>query len=207
MSDKKGFAMVFVLMITSLLFILGISLLGLSLSEYRIGMAYSDIPKAQYLAESGLNIVRYAFEEKDADGEYKIKKSINTEIDTEIGKIKGKGHNTDKELVEAKINAANKVIKDFIDGIHLPTSSSGGTIVIEVTSDKITDKNEYEDIHPGKDVLKDGTDHNNYYSFTVHIKSTGKYKNITRTGTADITFDFSQTNPEDITKIITWKIE
>jgi len=215
MSDKKGFAMVFVLMITSLLFILGISLLGLSLSEYRISMAYSDIPRAQYLAESGLNAVRYAFEEKNADGEYKIKKSI----DMEIGKIKRNGYNTDKEWVEAKISSANKAIKDFINGIHSLPSTSGSTMVIDVTFDDIIDKNKtdnnYVDVYHGiwpfgwleQNVLKDGTDHNNYYKFTVHIESEGIYKKITRNGTADITFDFSQTDPDNITTINGWKIE
>lgn len=206
--------MVFVLMITSLLFIFGISLLGLTLSEYRITYAYANISKAEYLAESGLNQVLYALTSSADEIENSIKAAINN--------IKRDSYGTDKQWIGAKVDGANKAFNDGLGRIKtsinfnqpIDVYTDGHFSVNKIDVIGVSDINTYHDVwHDDRhhdwieeDVLI-GSDENHYYNFSISVETEGVYQNVTRKGTAELEFHFDKSQDDGLAEIKSWKIE
>ncbi len=209
--SNKGFVMVFVLITASLLLIFGMSLMGLALSEYRIANAYAGIPKSQYLAESGLNQIRYALLYHAGE--------IDSSITDAVDDINAGSYDTDKLRIAAKVRAANNAFDAALDDVKNSVGSGGKNNVYEdgyfkINKINVTEKvsdvnayhNEYDPQKERKDVL-DGSDINDYHTFVISIEAEGSYRNIIRKGTAELRFHFDSLSEDGITNIESWKIE
>ncbi|ADL68799.1 pilus assembly PilX N-terminal domain-containing protein [Thermoanaerobacterium thermosaccharolyticum] len=61
MSNSKGSALIFTLMVILILTVLGVSILELSLTEFKISASYGNNVLSRYAAEAGLDILKSEF--------------------------------------------------------------------------------------------------------------------------------------------------
>lgn len=180
MYNEKGSALIFTLMVILILTVLGVAILEVTIVDYKVSAAYTNTISANYAAEAGLDIVKGEFNQSLlstlSNGAQNIINNANGMISQDIL------YQSIYLFVQSYLQ--NNVFSKYINKSFALGDSGQSYSIDNINLDPYTT----------------GTG----LKYTIHISTTGRYRNITRHGYADLILDLGATgNPLTISK---WSI-
>lgn len=191
MSDNKGSALIFTLMVILILSVLGIVVLEMSLYEYKTSYAYGNNISANYSAEAGLDIAKgaFTFNKEEMDN---IKNIMNNTANKIISEYQKNNLPLYPEvLYQAIYNAVRKYLEDNVINNNkgkLYILNSGDSNILnqtQITNINIIDNYTYNQARP-------------LPKFTIAVRTEGTYNKLKRYGNAILIFDLNDGNPLSI---------
>ncbi|ORX22341.1 hypothetical protein BVF91_12145 [Thermoanaerobacterium sp. PSU-2] len=185
MYNSKGSALIFTLMIILILTVLGISILELSLTEFKISSSYGNDVLSRYAAEAGLDILKSEFNAKllntlknNAQG------IIDSNYDTKNGTYKVSMDQLYSLIFnDTKNYLYNNVFNRYLNEGNVSLGSTGQ--IYNITSISFNQQEGME--------------------YDIHIETIGIYRNIKSYGHADLILNLQASgNPISISS---WVID
>ncbi|MGF7399489.1 pilus assembly PilX N-terminal domain-containing protein [Thermoanaerobacterium thermosaccharolyticum] len=185
MSHSKGSALIFTLMVILILTVLGVSILELSLTEFKISASYGNDVLSRYAAEAGLDILKSEFNTNLLTA---LKNNAQRIIDSNYDMEKGTYKVSMDQLYSLIFNDTknylyNNVFNKYLSEGNVALGNTGQIYKISSIS-----FNQEEGMQ-----------------YTIHIETVGIYRNIKSYGHADLILNLQATgNPITISN---WTID
>lgn len=177
MYNEKGSALIFTLMVILILTILGVAILEVSLSEYKISAAYTNSVSANYAAEAGLDAVKGEFNKSLLDA---LSNGAQNIIDNTKGMI------SQEDLYQRIYSYVQSYLQNNVFNKYLDKSFDLGDSGQSYSIDGIS-----LDPYTAGMGLK----------YTIKVSTIGRCKNIIHHGYAEFILDLGATgNPITINK-------
>jgi type IV pilus assembly protein PilX len=189
MTDDKGSALIFTLMVILILSVLGITILEMSLYEYKMSYAYGKNISVNYVAEAGIDIT----------------KSI---IKNDLPNIQNIIEQTQKNIIDQYNNILHQ--DPPIGAVYMRVDYAVREHLIQVINDIIKNNNTYklnnDSITKINNIDIKDEDNPQWPKFTIKVETVGTYKNITKYGHATLVLDLNKSN-NDVLSIQSWTID
>jgi hypothetical protein len=193
MSNNKGSALIFTLMVILILSVLGVAVIEMSLYEYKVSYAYANSISVDYSAEAGLDIAKGCFNNNELINIKNIMDETKNNIINQYQQI------NQELLYTAVYQAVRKYLEgtppDYKDGIFtnyigktylLDDNVSGIKNATTISSMKITDTYIFDKNNP-------------LPKFTIQVETMGTYRKLKKYGHAVLILDLNkQGNPLSI---------
>ncbi|SNX55346.1 PilX N-terminal domain-containing pilus assembly protein [Thermoanaerobacterium sp. RBIITD] len=187
MYNNKGSALIFTLMVLLVLSVLGVTVLEISLYEYKASYAYGNNISVNYSAEAGLDIAKGIFSQQMMTD---LNNLMNSVAKTIIATYKQVNKNVDPNVLYQGIYQA---VKSYLEQTVFPQyiklyTLNGNNMTAKINSITIIPPYyQYKDNEPS------------YPYFYIKVESTGTYGKLTRYGHATLILDLNKSgNPLSI---------
>ncbi|PHO06289.1 hypothetical protein BFT35_12020 [Thermoanaerobacterium thermosaccharolyticum] len=189
MINSKGSALIFTLMIILILSVLGISVLDLSLYDYKSSYAYSNAVSVNNAAEAGLDIAKGIFNDDLINNIKNIITNTANAIINEYNSLSLPQQVPREVLYAAIYQAVRQYLETNVFNLYQNYQyylDDGKKINVTISAIKITDSYTYDDSNP-------------LPKFTIKVETVGTYKNLKKYGHAIFILDLNKSgNPLSI---------
>ncbi|AST59161.1 PilX-like protein [Thermoanaerobacterium thermosaccharolyticum] len=185
MSNSKGSALIFTLMVILILTVLGVSILELSLTEFKISASYGNDVLSRYAAEAGLDILKSEFNTNLLTA---LKNNAQRIIDNNYDMEKGTYKVSMDQLYSLIFNDTKNYLYSYVFNKYLnegnvALGNTGQIYKISSIAFTLDEKMQY----------------------IIHVETVGIYRNIKSYGHADLILNLQATgNPITISN---WTID
>jgi len=185
MSNSKGSALIFTLMVILILTVLGVSILELSLTEFKISASYGNDVLSRYAAEAGLDILKSEFNTNLLTA---LKNNAQRIIDNNYDMEKGTYKVSMDQLYSLIFNDTKNYLYSYVFNKYL----NEGNVALGNTGQIYNISNITFTQDEGM-------------QYIIHIETVGIYRNIKSYGHADLILNLQATgNPITISN---WTID
>ncbi|HHW56711.1 MAG TPA: hypothetical protein GXX15_03365 [Clostridia bacterium] len=177
MSNERGSALIFTLMVILILTVLGVAILEVAVANYKMSYAYANSISATYAAEAGLEKAKSEF---NSDLLNALSNIARTKINSNAGKV------------------SNEIL---VQDIYIDVAS-----YLQQNVFSKYPQTGYLGDNGQKYTVKSISLDSNYVrlTYTIHIYSEGEYKNVKKEGYAQLVINLESPNPLTISK---WEIK
>lgn len=185
MSNSKGSALIFTLMVILILTVLGVSILELSLTEFKISASYGNDVLSRYAAEAGLDI---------------LKSEFNTNLLTAL-------KNNAQGIIDSNYDTKNGTYKISIDQLYSLIFNDTKNYLYSNVFNKYLNEGNVALGNTGQiyKITSISFNQEEGMQYNIHIETIGIYRNIKSYGHADIILNL-QASGNPIT-ISSWIID
>ncbi|MGF7397057.1 pilus assembly PilX N-terminal domain-containing protein [Thermoanaerobacterium thermosaccharolyticum] len=185
MSNNKGSALIFTLMVILILTVLGVAILGISLTEYKVSSSYSSDVLSRYAAEAGLDILKSEF---NANLLMTLKSNAQKIIDS----------NYDEE---------KKIYKISMDELYSLIFNDTKNYLYNNVFNKYLNKGDVAFGNTGQiyKIISITFNQEEKLEYSIHIETIGIYRNTKSYGHADLILNLQATGNPII--ISNWTID
>ncbi|MDI3311322.1 MAG: pilus assembly PilX N-terminal domain-containing protein [Thermoanaerobacterium sp.] len=185
MSNSKGSALIFTLMIILILTVLGVSILELSLTEFKISSSYGNDVLSRYAAEAGLDI---------------LKSEFNTNL---LNNLKSNA----QKIIDSNYDKGNGTYKISMDQLYSLIFNDTKNYLYSYVFNKYLNKGNVNLGNTGQiyNISSISFNQEEGMQYNIHIETIGIYRNIKSYGHADIILNL-QASGNPIT-ISSWIID
>lgn len=185
MSNNKGSALIFTLMVILILTVLGVAILGISLTEYKVSSSYSSDVLSRYDAEAGLDILKSEF---NANLLMTLKSNAQKIIDS----------NYDEE---------KKIYKISMDELYSLIFNDTKNYLYNNVFNKYLNKGDVAFGNTGQiyKIISITFNQEEKLEYSIHIETIGIYRNTKSYGHADLILNLQATGNPII--ISNWTID
>lgn len=177
MVNERGSVLIFTLMVILILTVLGVAILEVTITNYKISHAYANSISASYAAEAALDIAKNEFNDQLlSDLSQRAQNIIN---------------NTNEKIPrEFLYQSIYSVVQNYLQEnvfYKYPKSGYLGDTGQKYTIQSMTLDSNY-----------------NRLTYIIHINTTGEYKNIKKEGYAELILNLESFDPLTVSK---WEIK